>query len=288
MKKLDFMIVGYPRCGTSFLYYLLSTHKDLFIGSVVKETNFFNDEEWSKLRFGDVSNESDFFTKFYPKNLDGKLLFEATPTNYKHERALQYCKQNNTKAIFVIRSHFDRLRSTYMHWKEFKFIGDISYDDFIDQIINKKFNNEYFDNYLEDSNYARRIMEWRDQINKKNVLVIFFEDMIKSPKKTLEQISTFLDVDPPLYEQKLDRIKSFTPNIIYMFFYHLFKNNTLIKSIYYNFLIKIPFFYFIKNINFSQKGKGYPESLSMNEKHYLYLKQLFCKYDFALKKLLKK
>jgi len=91
-----------------------------------------------------------------------------------------------------------------------------------------------------------------------------------------------------LWVELWDTINYVSANIIYMFFYHLFKNNTLIKSIYYNFLIKIPFFYFIKNINFSQKGKGYPESLSMNEKHYLYLKQLFCKYDFALKKLLKK
>lgn len=199
MKKIDFMGVGFARCGTTSISKNLANHPQISLYSE-KDTEYFC-----------TLNEKDLYKKegikgYYKLlelgNMDySKLCGEFCPL-YAHDlKAMKRIKKHfpDIKIIIITRNPIDRfishysitkLNNLYLNGKPSK---DLSFKQFIKE-------NPI---YLEMGNYQKYV----DKIKKdfKAVLILRFEDYINFPLKTMKEIYTFLNVDPNFISNDLNK-----------------------------------------------------------------------------------
>jgi len=111
----DFLIIGFPKCGTTSLYEYLLQHPDIH-PPIGKEIDYFDrlysrGRNWYKVRFPTVFKKN-IFTKVLGRDF---LTGEATPRYMIHPHALNRIKKILPKAKFIIllRNPIDRAFSHY-------------------------------------------------------------------------------------------------------------------------------------------------------------------------------
>lgn len=204
MSKPNVLCVGFVKCGTTTLHNILSQHKEIFLPGI-KEPLYYNKTalhskgfEWYKKRY-------------YPKKVKEKVIMEVNPTISKSTTANNLLKDygKDTKIIFIIRNPIERV---YSHFK-MKLLGGKNFDKIEDNLDNStstlfnKWLKTYYDAetkefkecgrtyYIKSTNYYEKIKEYIDVFGKKNIKVIIFEDFIKEPQKTCQEIYKFIGVE---------------------------------------------------------------------------------------------
>jgi hypothetical protein len=192
--QVDFMIIGAQKCGTSTLFRILKSHPFL-VGSRRKETNFFSlSTDWRK-------GLPEYERLFEPK--EGALYFEASPTytfypggHFSDVLEEKYPIRNyrvwadifdynpKMKFIYLVRNPRDRIVSSYMHHYERGFI-DMGIDDAIRRDRG----------FIDVSRYYTQISPYIRTFGAENVLIVDFEDLVRSRDAVLQKISKFLAID---------------------------------------------------------------------------------------------
>ena len=98
----DFLIIGFPKCGTTSLYEYLIQHPDIY-PPIGKEIDFFDrlyyrKNNWYKVRFPTIFQKN-FIEKILKRHF---LTGEATPRYILHPHALHRIKKAIPKAKFII------------------------------------------------------------------------------------------------------------------------------------------------------------------------------------------
>lgn len=110
MKKLDFLIAGVQKGGTTALWHFLSQHPEIAFGSR-KELHFFDDEtrDWDNPSYLDLHRE---YAQQDPNHLWG----DATPiyTFWPPSMARIHEYNRNIKLIVTLRDPVER---AYSHWR---------------------------------------------------------------------------------------------------------------------------------------------------------------------------
>lgn len=219
----NFMIIGFPKCGTTSLYDYLTQHPQI-TPPLGKEIDFFDrlyerGVNWYRVRFpGKAYN-------FFKHTASNKKIFtgEATPRYVFHPLALQRIKKliPDSKFIILLRNPIDRAYSHY----NMNFQNGYEYRTFEDAIEHEEerisgryqkmesTSNYYswdFDlfGYLEQGKYAQYIKKWLNLFPKENFLILQSEEFLKNPQLVYHQTLDFLDLtkwEPEKYSQAKKR-----------------------------------------------------------------------------------
>ena len=186
----DFVIIGAQKSGTSSLYYYLSQHPQLRM-SVEKEIHYYN----YYLQHGKGLS---WYKSFFPLRLrsHGKKTGEASPNYLYSETAPVELKKDisNVKLLVLLRNPIARAYSEYnMHVRQLNRKGFPA--SFEEAISNDDLSIEGSRLYLVRGLYAGRIKNWLKHFSRDQFLFIKSEDFFQDPKKILEDVYEFLEID---------------------------------------------------------------------------------------------
>jgi len=202
MKKPNFIIAGFPKCGTTSLHHYLDKHPEIYMPAQ-KELHFFTHNILSKLNNGpkdaivkktQISN-SEKYLNFY-KNVRNEIAIgDASPSYINYPSQYKKIKDylNDPKVIIILRDPIDRAYSNYLHLKReqrehLTFKEAISAED-------ERKRNKYSDfwYYKFNSTYYDKIIMAKETFS--DVLILTSEELSNNGEATLKNVYKFLEVD---------------------------------------------------------------------------------------------
>jgi hypothetical protein len=198
VKKVDLMIAGVQKAGTTALFRYFLGHPDL-AGASVKETHFFDDEttlDWS-------APDYDRYHKFFPLENERKLWFEATPAYIYWPRSLERIRDYNpdVRLILLFRDPIER---AWSHWcmQHARGIDTLDFQSAIRRGRSRLRSHvatprewRVF-SYVERGFYADQVAHVRSLFSREQVLFLPSEHLLRDPERTLRGITTFLGISP--------------------------------------------------------------------------------------------
>ena len=186
IPRVDFMVPGFSKCGTTTLCSLLNEHFDIYIPES-KEANFFIHDSY-------INNWFRLF-KFYKGAENQKMIGEGG-TFYTGTASEEISRTNifkhypDIRLIFIARDPLDRIESSYreFHNSGAKFGIEIPFS--IGEALKKH------SNMIDDTRYWSRFDNYRRYLPKENLHILFLEDLQANQEVELKRCFEFLDVDP--------------------------------------------------------------------------------------------
>ena len=241
MSFPNFIIAGFPKCGTTSLHYYLSEHPEIYMPKQ-KELHFFTNKILSKQIAGKGDeitaqthiNRLEDYQKFFPNNDKYKAVGEASPSYINYPEIYNEIKTqlSNPKIIILIRDPINRAYSNYLHLKR-EGRETLSFQEALDREQNRK-NIEYSDfwYYKFNSSYYEKIKEIKNVFDK--VLILTQEELIVSPKETIKTAYSFLSVDnkflPKILSRKYNPGGNYRNNIITTTIFKPSKTKNILKK----------------------------------------------------------
>ena len=259
MKKPNFVIMGFPKCGTTSLHYYVDAHPDVFMPNK-KELHYFTQPNISKLNKGPGDTEA---KKGQVKNLDSyfelfnsvtteKTIGETSPSYINYPSSFEKINKTleNPKIIILLRDPIKRAYSNYLHLvreqretKSFKEALSLE-----DKRREKNYSDFWY--YKFNSTYYEKIVEAKKSF--KDVLILTQEELNLDTIKTLKKVYNFLDLNnqfvPKNIHNKYNKGGLYKKNIITKF---VFKQSKL-KNIFKRCFSITPWMKNIKNIIISR------------------------------------
>lgn len=209
-RRIDFVIAGVQKAGTSALFSYLARHPDLQ-GPSVKETHFFDDEtgaiDWAKPNY-------DRLHCLFSADGHGRLAFEATPVSIFWPNALERMAAYNPdmRLIVIFRDPIER---AWSHWRMEVERGadNVPFDFAIRQgrwrLRDVPINHAAWRtfSYVERGFYGRQVDRLLQLFDRDNVLLLRSNDLKSDPASTLASIAAFLKLRPfPPREAVIERV----------------------------------------------------------------------------------
>ena len=196
-NKLDFLIVGAAKSGTTSLYQYLNQHPYIFMPTNKEPWFFCSDavDDSLNIRLDIIRKEEDYWNLFCPAT-DEQLKGEASTGYlffYKHtiQNIKRYVPEwKYLKIIMIIRNPIDRAFSHYLNDRVGGTINK-SFYRVVDECLLGKVNPE--DNYIDYGFYYSQIQAYLE--NFKHVKIILFDDFKNDSESVVSEIFDFLDVD---------------------------------------------------------------------------------------------
>ncbi|CAG5079765.1 sulfotransferase domain-containing protein [Parvicella tangerina] len=223
----NLIIGGSPKCGTSSLFYWLKDHPEI-CASNIKETGFLLDKVWSFNEVNYITHGLEGYSRLFPSYRGEKIIMEATPGYLLQEKIPFECLaqfKEMPKVVFIFRKPSQRIFSDYNFQKnsQKEISDDMSFDDFL-----KSRRGEIS---RDTTRYAKYLKNWQKKIGAENVHVYILEELKKSPKKFLIELSKDLEIDAAFWEEYSFDVKNKTVNISNMGFHmKLLKLSNLVPS----------------------------------------------------------
>ena len=211
MKKPNFIIAGFPKCGTTSLFHYLKQHPDIFMPNQ-KELHFFTQPQIFKLNKGPkdkvvkqshIKSEKEYLELF--KSVKDEIAVgDASPSYINYPENFGMIKQylNDPKVFVIVRDPIDRAYSNYLHLK--RELRETM--DFFSALKNEDNRREesYSDfwYYRFNSTYYKKILMAKKTFS--NVLVLTSEEFKKNPEITLKKVYSFLGVKSIVNKQALE------------------------------------------------------------------------------------
>jgi hypothetical protein len=204
--KIDFLGIGAEKAGTTWLADCLREHPEVFIPKK-KEVYFFNrfDPHYLKVKNPKYGWGIGWYKEqFDERNGRGKVKGELSPTYLYCRAAAKRIKKYfpGVKLLVVLRDPVERAFSQYIQDKRFGLVDNLTFGQAV----------EKYDNYIEKGFYFKHIKNYLEYFPKKNIKVIFLEDIKKKPFETLQEVYRFLALDdktfrPVSLEKKTNEAK---------------------------------------------------------------------------------
>ena len=203
MKQLDFIIIGAQKCATTTLFKYLNEHSQIAMPED-KEAPFFNG----------VTNKHDyeiFLERTFDHAIARQVLGKASPQYMAHPDTPRRIKKlaPKIKIIAILKNPLER---SFSHYKMAVRRGtenrnyQSAVNDGLSDVslangraghapIHSKGYESEADFYLSWSEYGRLLTQYYNHFSAQQIMVVFAEDLNKSPKHTLAAILEFLAVD---------------------------------------------------------------------------------------------
>lgn len=210
-KRLNFIVVGSTKSGTTSLYYSLKKHPEIYLPSK-KEMNFFNNnsEYFKKGRkyankkaknYAESIDRPIFlsdYLKFYPEN--SLISGDITPTylmNYKEtiNNIKKHC-DDDIKIIIILRNPIDQIFSSYSHkiregMENTTFYQALSLEE---ERMNNNFSIRYA--YKRNAMYFKQVKAFKDSFE--NVKIYLFDEVFEKDNTFsdffIDDLYSFLEI----------------------------------------------------------------------------------------------
>ena len=180
----DFVVIGAPKCGTTFFYHLLSKHPYVQ-PAAFKEVHFFDllyeeGVEWYRQCF------------LPPEQKDGRktITGDGTPSYLFHPQAPERMAEviPEARLIALLRNPVDRSYSAYHHRARHK--DEIeTFEESVRASLDAP--NQGF---LSQSIYVDHLLRWRRFFSEEQLLILKSEDFSEDTLGTLKRALDFLDL----------------------------------------------------------------------------------------------
>jgi len=202
MKKPNFIIAGFPKCGTTSLHHYLDEHPEIFMPKQ-KELHFFTSKILSKLKNGPKdavvkktqTHNSESYLGFY-KNVRNEIAIgDASPSYINYPSQFQKIKEylDDPKFIIILRDPINRAYSNYLHLKR-EHRETLTFKEAVNN-ENERKKNKYSDfwYYKFNSTYSEKIIKAKEIFS--DVLILTSEELSNNLESTMKKVYQFLDVD---------------------------------------------------------------------------------------------
>lgn len=188
-KKVNTIILGVQKCGTTTLSHYLSQHPEINFCKQ-KEPDFFSKgNDWTK----ELKSYHQLYTS--SENSAKKKIWMEASTTYSWlleypevpKRLLEYNK--NLKFIYIMRDPIARIKSHYLHHR-------------LKAYTNKPFEEEVINNptYLAHSKYAMQIRPFLELFPFENFHFMTLKQLKENTAKELLSVANFLDISKEGFE----------------------------------------------------------------------------------------
>src|SRR6266576_212276 len=228
IERLDFILAGAQKSGTTALHYFLSKHPNIAMGDQ-QEIHFFDNDA---LFASEVDSEE--LHKHYPPLGLSTIAGDCTPSYIYHEPAAERIWKYNpkTKLLILLRNPVDR---AFAHWNMQRFRGREPLD-FFDAVREEKariagappVEARRFA-YVDRGFYGKQLERLFKFFPRDQLKAVKFEDFKQKQRETLTSIFEFLGLEP------LRWVRSKGRNIVpyqralnweeKVFLYHLFEED---------------------------------------------------------------
>jgi Sulfotransferase domain len=177
----NFLGIGAPRCGTTWLYKQLYEHQEVFIPRQ-KEIHFF-DQNYEK--------GLSWYETFFDNSSGKKAIGEITPDYISAENAPERIKKDlgNIRLILMLRNPVERAYSHYWNMiNKHKKLG-IDPDTPFHVMVDME------PRIIDQGRYFKMLQKFLTVFQKEEILIIFHEELKNSPNKIWIRVCRFLGVD---------------------------------------------------------------------------------------------
>lgn len=199
MKKVNFFIVGAPKCATTSVYRYLDSHPLVFM-SKPKEINYFSSEDIKnqKLYYQEkVVTTQAAYDRIFTNVGAEHILGDASVSYFYYpnvpKRIFDYNKE--AKILIILRDPVERAYSHYLMDKRLGYIDTL----FENVFHNKDTYLNHFQQYFQLSMYSDPVERYISQFGERNVKILFDMDIRKDPESVYEELTEFLDIQPMAY-----------------------------------------------------------------------------------------
>tara|TARA_R100001369_G_scaffold90716_1_gene130139 strand:- start:188 stop:1096 length:909 start_codon:yes stop_codon:yes gene_type:complete len=230
MRLPNFIVAGFPKCGSTALHYYLNEHPEIFMPKQ-KELHFFTSHILQLQNKGSGDKEikkTQIKTLEAYKNCYGGVnaetaIGDASPSylNYPSEFEKIRDRLNNPKVIILLRDPIKRAHSNYLHLVRSHRETLGFYDALMEENKRKELNYSDFWYYTFNSLYFDKIKAAKTIFDE--VLIITQEELSNNTESAIKKVFQFLEVDSNFKPSNLD--KRYNPGGTY-------KDNLITKLIF--------------------------------------------------------
>src|ERR1700716_3249222 len=204
VERLDFIIAGAQKSGTTALHYFLSKHPEIALPDK-QELHFFDDEE----RFAGEANYNALHGSFHLKRR-WSIAGECTPIYVYWKPAIERIWKYNPeiKLLVLLRNPIER---AFAHWNMQRFKGREPLD-FLEAVKEEKIRiagappiEARRFAYVDRGLYAQQLERFFQFFPREQVKVMKFEDFQTHQRETLDLIFSFLGLKPLAAVRSRDR-----------------------------------------------------------------------------------
>ena len=184
--KVNFMIIGAQKCGTTSLAEQLAKHPEICFCKTKEPAYFNTTADWQ----AGLSRYHALFTPA-PREICGEASTSYTfLPEYPETHSRLYSYNPELKLIYIMRNPVERIMSHYAHRLS---LGR----------INALPENEVFarPDYINRTRYSYQIGPYLELFGRKNILLLLFEDYIHHQEETLKQTALFLGISPETFPE---------------------------------------------------------------------------------------
>ena len=193
-SKLDFIVIGAQKSGTTTLFELLKQHPNIYL-PVEKEAPFFGraDREekgwdWYLKEFFHAADEQQLWGSITPQYMSFPNVAEKI-----------HAMNPNVKLIAILRNPYERAYSHFIMSKRRNYdtreyleaIQELIKEDKLEE--SRSYSTET-NSYIVRGEYGRILSNYKRVFGTKNLLILFMSDLEKDAYKTLNSICDFLQV----------------------------------------------------------------------------------------------
>lgn len=192
----DFAIIGAPKCGTTFLYHLLSKHSHVE-PAAFKEPHFFDS-------FFDKGIE--WYRRCFPpaRLKDGRktITGEATPGYLAHPDAPERMAEivPAARLIALLRNPVDRIYSGYHFFGRRRGRSVLEFEEYAEAALDDPGGR-----ILSKGIYVDQLLRWSRRFSKEQMLVVKSENFFENPRDTLKVALDFLEL--PAWEPDASELR---------------------------------------------------------------------------------
>ncbi len=198
MKKVEALIIGAGRSGTTTLYEYLDSHPQVCFSSV-KELHYFS--------FDDLyARGEDYYHHFIKHQKPEQRIVSSSTYLLIDHKAIPKIKAYNPdmKIIVMLRDPVARAYSGYQYALNNGYEKQtVSFAEHIDNEINVLKNGDIIEQNnlcnLYQSRYYEHLKEWLKYFPKENFLLLKSTDLFKNKTTVFKQLSDFLQTDAGLF-----------------------------------------------------------------------------------------
>ncbi|HUW78684.1 MAG TPA: sulfotransferase [Candidatus Nanopelagicaceae bacterium] len=199
MAKLDFLIIGAQKAGTSSLRAFFRENSEFF-RIPTREMQFWN----RSMNFKDGAGIKEYL-QILEGGQPGKLAGEKTPNYLNSKDAPKRLKKYfpDTKLIAILRNPIDRAYSSYWHGRKNGAIPEnMSFSELIR--LDHKDSELPFHSVVERGFYDKHLAYWLRHFHSDQFSVLEHEDVITNQESRLRDLAKFLELsDSQIFRLKL-------------------------------------------------------------------------------------
>jgi hypothetical protein len=199
VERVDAIIAGVNKAGTTSLFVSLSEHPDV-VASAIKETRYF-----LPARYGESVEPTSVWTRYFAAAPERPVRLEATPSYFYGGAAVARAMAEvleRPRIVLVLREPVARAISFFEYQKvRLRFPPELGLEEYlaaVDALGDAVGADPETEKYMAvaGGRYADWLPEWWDVLGRDAVKLVWFEDLVTDGATVVRDVAAWLGLDP--------------------------------------------------------------------------------------------